>query len=433
MRRYFPILVALLLLFTMTGCAAVGQQLAGVVADDIAVALQDEEATPTPIPAGAESNEDGAGVDSTNFLLEEQTLVALYERLNPSVVNIRVVGEMRANNVPEGDEEPFPPMPEIPGFPELPEIEPIPPVPQSGVGSGFVYDKEGHIVTNNHVIANASRIVVTFADETEVDATLVGADPDSDLAVIKVDVDPERLVPVTLGDSDALKVGQFVVAIGNPFGLEGSMTTGIISGLGRILPAGSATPGGPRFSIPEIIQTDAAVNPGNSGGPLLNMKGEVIGVNTAIESPVRAFGGIGYAVPANTIAQVIPQLIESGRVEHPWLGILGTPMGRELAQAMELDSDQRGVLVIEVIADSPAAKAGLQGSDQQTTIDGFTAQIGGDVIVQIDDQPVDDFDDLLTYIVRQTEVGETVTLTILRDGQPQEVELTLEARPANNQ
>jgi 2-alkenal reductase len=174
------------------------------------------------------------------------------------------------------------------------------------------------------------------------------------------------------------------------------------------------------------------VNPGNSGGPLLNMRGEVIGVNTAIESPVRAFGGIGYAVPASTIEQIAPQLIADGRVEHPWLGISGTTLGRELAQAMELDPDQRGVLVFAVQEDSPAADAGLQGSATPTTIDGIPTQVGGDVIVQIDDQPVADFDDLLTYIVRQTEVGETVTLTVLRDGEPQEVELTLEARPTND-
>ena len=431
MRKFFPVLMALLLLLTLAGCATVGQQLAGFVTDDIAVALQGDEATPTPIPAETEAIP--SATDTTNFLLEEQTLVDLYERLNPSVVNIRVVVEGAQVIVPgDEDQQPLPPFPEIPGFPEFPEVEPVPPQPQGGVGSGFVYDQEGHIITNNHVVANASRIIVTFADETEVDATLVGADPDSDLAVIKVDVASDRLVPVILGDSDSLKVGQFVVAIGNPFGLEGSMTTGIISGLGRILPAGSPTAAGPRFSIPEIIQTDAAVNPGNSGGPLLNMRGQVIGVNTAIESPVRAFGGIGYAVPASTVAQIAPQLIANGRVEHPWLGISGTTLGRELAQAMELDPDQRGVLVFAVQEDSPAADAGLQGSTTPTTIDGLPAQIGGDVIVQIDDQPVADFDDLLTYIVRQTEVGETVTLTVLRDGEPQEVELTLEARPVND-
>ncbi|HEX6386516.1 MAG TPA: trypsin-like peptidase domain-containing protein [Anaerolineae bacterium] len=430
MKKLFPVFIVLLMVFALAGCAAIGQQVAGFVADDIAAAVVQDEVTPTPVPA---EDEDVPAVDTSNFLLEEQTLIDLYERLNPSVVNIRVIVESAAVTVPEDEQQPFPPLPEIPGFPELPQIEPVPPGPQGGVGSGFVYDKEGHIITDNHVVANASRIVVTFADESEAEATLVGADPDSDLAVIQVDVDPDRLVPVTLGDSDALRVGQFVVAIGNPFGLEGSMTTGIISGLGRLLPAGAQTPGGPRFSIPEIIQTDAAVNPGNSGGPLLNMQGEVIGVNTAIESPIRAFGGIGYAVPSNTVTQVVPELIETGRVEHPWLGIAGTTLSLELAQAMELESDQRGVLVIEVVEDSPAGEAGLQGSDTQKTIDGLPAQIGGDVIVQIDDQPVADFDDLLTYIVRETEVGDTVTLTILRDGELQAVELTLEARPTNSE
>jgi 2-alkenal reductase len=209
------------------------------------------------------------------------------------------------------------------------------------------------------------------------------------------------------------------------------MTTGIVSGLARSLPAGSQTPTGTRFSIPDIIQTDAAINPGNSGGPLLNLDGEVIGVNTAIESTRGSFAGIGYAVPADTVNRVAPQLIESGQVENPWLGISGVSMNSALAEAMELDEDQRGVLIMQVMDDSPAAAADLQGSDTEVTIDGLTAQVGGDIIVGINEQEVVQFEDLLSYIVAETAVGETVTLEILRDGEMETVEVTMEARPGN--
>ncbi|RMD47898.1 MAG: PDZ domain-containing protein, partial [Candidatus Thermofonsia bacterium] len=354
---------------------------------------------------------------------DENSLINLYEQVNTAVVNIRSIDtpdETAANS-----EQPT--LPNIPGF-DFGGV--VPPQTQMGQGSGFVYDKEGHIITNNHVVENADRLVVTFADGTEADAEVVGTDPDSDIAVIKVDVDPELLNPVPLGDSEALKVGQLVVAIGNPFGLQGSMTTGIISGLGRMLPAGSTTASGARFSIPDIIQTDAAINPGNSGGPLLNIQGEVIGVNTAIESPVRGFAGIGYAVPANTVAEVVPQLIENGFVEHAWLGIAGQTLTTDLAHAMSLDdSVNGGVLVGQVVADSPADKAGLRGSDTETEIDGIPVQIGGDIIIGIDGRPVKAFDDLLGYIVHETKVGQTVTLKVIRDNEELEIPVTLDARP----
>jgi S1-C subfamily serine protease len=299
-----------------------------------------------------------------------------------------------------------------------------------------VYDKEGHIITNNHVVADALRITVVFSDDTEADAEIVGTDPGSDLAVIKVDVDPDRLHPVTIGDSDSLQVGQLVATIGNPFGLSGSMSTGIISGLGRLLEAGAAAPGGGRFNIPEIIQTDAAVNPGNSGGPLLNLSGEVIGVNTAIQTngatafgTTPTFGGISYVVPSNIVTQVVPQLIENGEIAYPWLGISGTTLIDDLAQAMDLPVEQNGVLIYDVLEDGPAGEAGLRGGDEQIVIDGISYFIGGDIIVQMNDEPINDFDDLLTYIVRRTSVGQDVTLQILRDGELETIELTLQARP----
>lgn len=380
-------------------------------------------------------------VPVTEEIVTTQTYIDLYNRLNNSVVNIQVVSEGSQLDISQFQIIPDPDNPDedLPeGFPDLPDDfhEDLETIPQQSQGSGFVYDKEGHIITNNHVVADAVRITVIFADDTEAEAEIVGTDPGSDLAVIKVDVDPDRLQPVTIGNSDGLQVGQLVATIGNPFGLSGSMSTGIISGLGRLLQAGAVAPGGGRFNIPEIIQTDAAVNPGNSGGPLLNLSGEVIGVNTAIQTngntafgTTPTFGGISYVVPANIVTQIVPQLIENGEITYPWLGISGTTLTDDLAQAMNLPVGQNGVLVIEVIEDGPAADAELRGSEDQVTIDGFNAFVGGDVIVQMNDEPINDFDDLLTYIVRRTSVGQDVTLQILRDGELETVEVTLRARP----
>ncbi len=371
-------------------------------------------------------------------IVTTQTYINLYNQLNRSVVNIQVVSPGTAFNFDQFEIIPDPRNPEFElpeGFPELPDDFHRETFPQQSQGSGFVFDKQGHIITNNHVVANATRITVIFSDDSEVEAEIVGTDPGSDLAVIKVDVAPDRLFPVTIGDSDSLQVGQLVAAIGNPFGLSGSMSSGIISGLGRALPFGAAAPGGQRFNIPDIIQTDTAINPGNSGGPLLNLSGEVIGVNTAIQTNgntfgvTPSFGGISYVVPSNIVTQVVPQLIENGEIAYPWLGISGTTLSSDLAQAMELPAGQRGVLVFGVIDNSPADAAGLRGSEDQVNIGGFTALVGGDIIVQMDDQPINNFDELLTHIVRRTSVGQTVTLQILRDGEPETVELTLQARP----
>jgi serine protease Do len=349
----------------------------------------------------------------------EATLGDIYDSVSPSVVNIRVV--VGAATLSQDQ-------PEIPGFPFDPSV-PQSPVPQRALGSGFVWDREGHIVTNNHVVEDASQIMVIFADETTVPAEVVGTDPNSDLAVIKVDVAPEKLKPVQLADSTQVKVGQFAVAIGNPFGLDGSMTVGFVSALGRSLPVAASNLLAPTYTIPDIIQTDAPINPGNSGGVLVNDEGQVIGVPTAIESPVQANAGIGFAVPAAIVQKVVPALIEDGTYEHPWLGISGTSMTSELAEAMDLGADQRGVLVVDVTPDSPASEAGLQASEEQVELASGQAQVGGDVIVAIDGQPVEEFGDLVTYLVRNTSVGDVAELTLLRDGREETVRVTLAARP----
>jgi serine protease Do len=347
----------------------------------------------------------------------DQLLEDLYTRVNPSVVNITVV--VGSANGQSTTDDPSSPTPNVPG---------------SGFGvaqgSGFVYDAQGRIVTNNHVVDGATKITVTFADGVEAAATVVGTAPAADLAVIQVKVDASELHPLPLGSSDALKVGQSVVAIGNPFGLEGSMSTGIVSGLGRLLADGGTTTNGQSYSIPDIVQTDAAINPGNSGGPLLDLAGNVVGVNTAIESAVRSSSGVGYAVPADLVARVVPALIKTGKFEVSYLGISGGTLGTDLAKAMGLEPQQRGVLVAEVSAGGPADKAGLLGSTKETTIDGLPAQIGGDVIVSVDGVEVKKFDDMLSYLVRHTSAGDQVTLSILRDGKPMDIKVTLGVRPA---
>jgi len=425
--RLTLIAVLILGILALAGCAALDAgQAAALPASTTNNAADDT--TTAVVPVSNVSSAPATQVDtpsqvSNNLDLQaaQDTLVSLYERVNPAVVNIQVTINSTDNSnfaLPNGANPQ-----------DLPNGHPFS-GPQYGQGSGFVYSKDGYIVTNNHVVGDADSITVVFADGTEADATLVGTDPDSDLAVIKVDVPADQLTTVALGDSESLKVGQFVIAIGNPFGLDGSMTSGIVSGLGRTLPAEARTISGNQFSIPDIIQTDAAINPGNSGGPLLNLDGDVIGVNTAIATDVGTFSGVGYAVPSETVQQVVPQLIADGQVEHPWIGISGREMNRTLAEAMNLDSNQRGVLVVEVVPDGPSAKAGLQGSNSEVTIDGFPVAIGGDIIVGIDGQPVVEFDNLLSHIVQKTAVGDTITLTVLRNGEQMEIPVTLEARPA---
>jgi S1-C subfamily serine protease len=304
------------------------------------------------------------------------------------------------------------------------------------LGSGFIYDNSGHIITNYHVVAGSdpNDISITFIDGTVYRATVVGADQYSDLAVLHVEdnVPADKLIPLPLANSSGLLVGQEVVAIGNPFGLSGSMTEGIISGLNRLIPVYQdpfSDVAVPAFSIPDVIQTDAAINPGNSGGPLLNMQGEVVGINSAIFSTTGGFAGVGFAVPSNTIAKIAPVLIERGFFEHPWLGVSGIDMTPEIAEAIGL-GEPRGFLVIEVEPGGPADSAGIQGGDTPVQLGGMPEiPIGGDVVLAINDRDVRKIDDVLGYLQQATQVGETVTLTVWRDGQIIEINVTLGARP----
>ena len=342
--------------------------------------------TPTPLPP--------------SFLAEasaaQQTAVNIYKRVSPSVVHIAIEGTS---------------------------------VFDSGTGSGFVYDRQGHIITNNHVVAQERNIIVTFSDDTRASAEVVGTDPDSDLAVIKVDVPEPLLVPVELGDSDNLQVGEQAVAIGNPFGLERTMTMGVISSLGRVVPRDNG--GGYRFSIANLIQTDAAVNPGNSGGPLIDIQGRVIGVNSFIFSETGVSSGVGFAIPINTVKRIVPDLIADGRYAHPWLGISGQDIDNLLAQSLALPVE-RGVLIQSAFQDGPAGQAGLRGGGREIEVEGSlrVVRVGGDIIVGVDGQPVGGMDDLISYLETRR-VGDQVVLIIVRENQESEIAITLEERPGS--
>lgn len=290
---------------------------------------------------------------------------------------------------------------------------------QNSQGSGFVYDEDGYIVTNAHVVEGASRVEVNFLDGTTRTASIVGTDPYTDLAVLNVN--KRNLQPLELADSSDVSVGQPAVAIGNPFGLRSSMTAGIISQKGRSL----RTQGG--FSTPNVLQTDAAINPGNSGGPLLNIQGEVVGVNTAIESRTGTFSGIGFAIPSNTVDRVVPSIIEDGDHSHSWIGVSGVDVSPGISEAMNLENTT-GFLVVDVVPESPAEAAGLRAGETVEVINGREVLIGGDVIVKIDDEKVRGINDLLLYLARETSPGDTVEMTVIRDGERVEVPVTLGAR-----
>ncbi len=331
--------------------------------------------------------------EATAPRIDELTPIELYERVHRSVVSVQVYVEDLFGQLGQA------------------------------TGSGFVFDDAGHIVTNRHVVQGAQRLVVVFSDGFQVPGSIVGTDPQSDLAVVSVDGLPDNAVALPLGDSEAVEVGQRTAAIGNPFGLGGSMSLGIISAVGRTIPSG-ATP----FAIPLALQTDAAVNPGNSGGPLLNLFGEVIGVNAQIATGGgQGSVGVGFAIPSRVVGQVIPTLIDQGRYEWPWLGVTGQSVDLFLRDANDLDR-QDGAYIHSVVEDSPAADVGLRGSTGTRTVDGISVPVGGDVILRVDGVDIESFDDLLTELAFRRP-GETVRLSVLRDGSLIVLETTLAPRP----
>lgn len=291
------------------------------------------------------------------------------------------------------------------------------------IGSGFVIDQEGHVVTNNHVASAAPELLVTLADEHSVPAEVVGTDPGSDLAVLKIELPPQELIVAELGESSSLLIGQRAIAIGNPFGLERTITTGVISSLGRTLDRDDSD-----FQLAQVIQTDAAINPGNSGGPLLNSHGQVIGVNTAIRSLTGVSSGVGFAIPVDIVKRVVPELIAHGRYRHTWVGVRARTISPEMVEAMDLPVGV-GVLIAEIEPGSPAGKAGLEGGDEQVVVSGIPMRAGGDIIVAVNGQIVKRFEDLINYLASYTSVGEVVTITVVRDGKELDIRVTLEERP----
>ena len=344
---------------------------------------------------------------------EEKLLNNVFTSVAPSVVHISIAKQMDSTDNPR--------FPEGFGFgiPEEPDQ-----FFQRGEGSGFVYDKQGHIVTNYHVVQDAEILEVSFMDGLIVRAKPIGGDPDSDIAVIKVDVDQSLLFPVNLGNSDESFVGQRAITIGNPFGQTWSLTAGVVSAVGRTLQSGNSP-----FSIPEMIQTDASINPGNSGGPLLDSEGKVLGVNTMILSQSRSSSGVGFAVPVNIVKMVVPHLIKTGQYVYPWLGVTLNNISLDVIQAMELDIKQRGALVIDVIEDSPADNAGIISSREFLDIASQNIPIGGDIVVGIEGSEVKTTDDLISYLVKYTQPQDIITLRILRENTIIPVDVNLEPRP----
>ncbi len=422
------VLVSAMLLSACSGIAAFSQSanplnLARAASQTTSTSTQSSSGSTTasnPSSSSSTTSSAPAAIAGSSELLAsyETTMESIYTTVSPQVVNITVLVPATSSNTQN-----------FPGFNNSPNSQ----TPQysQALGSGFFWDTTGDIVTNNHVVNGATKIEVTFSDGSTVPATIVGQDPYSDLAVIKVNVSADKIHPVTLADSTQLKVGEIAVAIGNPYGFEGSMSIGNVSGLGRDLPSsGIDQTTGATYSIPDVIQTDASINPGNSGGVLVNIEGQVIGVTSAIESNSGSSSGVGFAIPAEIVSKVVPSLIKSGTYTHPYLGISGTDMNPDIAQAMNLPSDTRGALVETVTAGGPAANANLQASNNTVTINGVQGTVGGDVITAIDGQTINSMSDTIAYLAIHTQVGQTVTLTILRDGKTQTVQVTLGNRPS---
>ena len=382
-KRFRNLLLLLLVMIPLLGCAAFSYS-TGMVN------ILNPRLTPTVVqisPGPGRSSSDG----SQN---QEELLIYLYSQANPAVVNITIYQQVQQEMVPVG------------------------------TGSGFVYDDKGRIVTNAHVVQDAEQVDVTFSNGLIQSAKIIGIDLNSDLAIIQVDQLPDEVSPLPLGNMQELAVGQTVVAIGNPFGLDGTLTKGVISALGRTIPA--LTP----FSIPEAIQTDAAINPGNSGGPLLDLHGHVIGINAQIETDgqSQSNSGVGFAIPVNIVNQVVPELISEGKYEWSWLGVRGSDVNPSLVEAMSLPY-ATGAYLVEVTPGGPAEQAGIRGADKQVLVNGRSLEVGGDVVIAIDGKVIGTFNDLLVYIALETRPGQEVTLTIVRNGRENDLNLLVGSRP----
>jgi 2-alkenal reductase len=392
MKKVKILIPVILIISTMLACAAPIHLGDGII-DQVEQIPTTAARIPTQIAALPQQV-----LDTQAYANLSDAQVALYERTNPGVVAI-MVGSGMGN----------------------------------GQGSGFVFDKEGHIITNYHVVEGAQDIEIDFPSGFKARGEVIGTDKDSDIAVVKIEAPDEELIPLPLGNSDLIRVGQTVVAIGNPYGLDGTMTTGIVSALGRTLDSLHQTQDGSVYTAGDLIQTDAAINPGNSGGPLLNLQGEVIGINRAIRTSGPSLSGdsgnigIGFAIAINIVKRVVPELIENGKYDYPYLGLSSLP-SLSLALQEELGLPQStGAYIVSIVPGGPADKAGLKPGNVTTNIQGLFK--GGDLITAIDGQRILTFGDLLKYLINNKNPGDSVTMTIIRNGSEKEIELKLESRP----
>lgn len=403
-RTHAVLVISAIALFVLMGCNSVNQRVSQIVAGTPTppetLALSTTEPS-VPVVAEAASMRGVADltplIDAAGLDFAERRNISVYDQVAPSVVNVTT--QVLVRNM-------------------------FGVVPEEGAGSGFVIDDEGHILTNYHVVENAQQINVSFSDQTVLTAQAVGLDPRNDLAVLKVDAPAGLLHPVELGSSAGLKVGQWAIAIGNPFGqFDRTLTTGVISALNRALQDNNGR------TITGVIQTDAAINKGNSGGPLLDSSGRVIGINSAIFSPSGASAGVGFAVPVDTVKRVLPDLLSLGYYRHPWLGLQsGYSLSPNLAQVLRLPANA-GILVVQLADGSPLANAGVRGAQRQVIVGNQRAFVGGEILVAVNDRPATTADALDAFLESNFKVGDTVTVDILRDGQPSTLTVQLAEEP----
>ena len=417
--RFLPIIVIVVSVL-LSACSGIGLSVAAPAPAALSNSITQSKGASAPLANASVAANPQAAADVASL---QSAYEAIYQTVNPSVVTIEIGSKISGSSGPGGFGR------QGNGQNSQGSQGQIVPTAE---GSGFIWDTAGHIVTNNHVVTGAARITVTFSDGSSYAANLVGTDPNTDLAVIQVTGAPASLLkPVTVGDSTQVKVGEMVVAVGNPFGLANTMTTGIVSAIARSILAGSGSnqngaTSAPSFSIPDVIQTDAPINPGNSGGVLVDMSGALIGVPSQIESQSGSNSGVGFAIPSAIVSKVVPQLISKGVAVHSYLGISGTTVTPDVVGVLNLKAGQQGVLVASVVAGGPAEKAGLKAAK----VDANGAPIAaGDIITAIDGKSITTFEDLVAYLSDNTQPGQSVTLNVLRNGSDTQVQVTLGTQP----